>query len=252
MQYSRYMNEIKTIKGPNADIAYEYREGGSTLPPIVFLCGFKSDMMGSKAEWLHDYCVANDRTFLRFDYFAHGQSGGDFMDFTIGHAVDDALFMLDKFISKPSIIIGSSMGGWIGLRVLEMRIHDVFGFIGIAAAPDFTAEIKRELSDEQKTDLNHKGYFEIESGYEESYIFTQALLDNGDVHCMLNRVIKTEKPMHLIQGKKDQSVPWEKANGINAMVGGVAQVTFIDDGDHSLSRPQDLDVLKLAIEQMSA
>jgi pimeloyl-ACP methyl ester carboxylesterase len=246
------MTNIKTIKGPNADIAYEFIEGASALPPIVFLCGFKSDMMGSKAQWLCDYCATNDRTFLRFDYFAHGQSGGDFMDFTIGHAVDDALFMLDKFIHEPSIIIGSSMGGWVGLRVLEMRIEDVFGFIGIAAAPDFTAEIKRKLSDEQKADLNRKGYFEEESGYEEPYIFTQALLDNGDVHCMLNRVIKTERPVHLIQGKLDTSVPWEKANGIQAMVGGLADVTFIDDGDHSLSRPQDLDVLKLAIEKMAS
>jgi len=252
MHYNRTMNDIKTIKGPNANIAYEFIKGDSPLPPIIFLCGFKSDMMGSKAQWLRDYCATNNRTFLRFDYFAHGQSGGDFMDFTIGHAVDDTLFMLDEFIYEPSIIIGSSMGGWVGLRVLELRIEDVFGFIGIAAAPDFTAEIKQALSDEQKNELNRKGYFEVESGYDEPYIFTQALLENGDVHCMLNRVIKTERPVHLIQGKMDTSVPWDKANGINKMVGGMAEVTFIDDGDHSLSRPQDLEILKAAIEKMAS
>ena len=126
------------IDGPHGKIAYDFYEGTSDLPPIIFLCGFKSDMGGSKAEWLHDYCVANNHTYLRFDYFAHGQSDGDFMDFTIGKGVMDSIFMIEKFISRPAILIGSSMGGWIGLRLMQFISNMIHGFIGIAAAPDFT------------------------------------------------------------------------------------------------------------------
>jgi len=244
------MKDIPYIDGPSGQIAYHYNEGSSDLPPIIFLCGFKSDMGGSKAEWLSNYCEQNNRSFLRFDYSAHGQSEGDFNDFTIGQAVDDTLFMIDHFIKSPAIIIGSSMGGWVGLRVLELRMRDVYAFIGIAAAPDFTAEIKAALSDEQREDLNEKGFFEEPSDYDEPYIFTQSLLEDGDVHCMLNRSILTDKPVHLIQGKLDKAVPWEKANRINEMLSNVATVHFIDDGDHSLSRPQDLEILSSVIESI--
>ena len=144
------MTDIKYIHGTHGQIAYHYYEGESALPPIIFLCGFKSDMNGSKAEWLSDYCTKNNRTYLRFDYFAHGQSDGDFHDFTIGKAVDDTLFMMDKFMTSPVILIGSSMGGWVGLRVLEQKMNDVHAFIGIAAAPDFTAEIKSQLNDNHR------------------------------------------------------------------------------------------------------
>ncbi len=240
------------IKGPNEKIAYEYSEGNSGLPPIIFLCGFKSDMGGTKAEWLADYCRANNRTYLRFDYFAHGQSKGDFKDFTIGKAVDDALFMLDEFIIRPALVIGSSMGGWVGLRLLEQRVKtDIYGFIGLAAAPDFTTEIKSRLSDTQKKDLAEKGFFEEPSDYGEPYVFTHALLEDGEVHCMLNKTILTDRPIALIQGKQDKSVEWGKAHRINDMVSGVASIHFIEDGDHSLSRPQDLKLLQNVIEEIS-
>lgn len=246
------MNEFKTIKGVNGDLAYQYVRGTADLPPIIFLTGFKSDMMGGKAQFLHDLCISENRSFLRFDYFGHGSSGGNFMDFTIGHAVDDAIFMLDHCIKPPAIVIGSSMGGWIGLRLLEMIPDQVYGFIGIAAAPDFTSEIKLSMNDKKKTDLMEKGFFEEESGYDEPYVFTQTLLDNGDVHSMLNRSIVTDKPVTLLNGKQDPVVPWQKAEGINKMIGGHAKIHYIDDGDHSLSRPQDLQLLKAAIDEMTS
>src|SRR6056297_3617017 len=100
------------INGPNGQIAYQFYQGSSSLPPLVFLCGFKSDMAGSKAQWLHNYCIENNRTYLRFDYFAHGQSDGDFKNYTIGKGLTDTQFMFQTFIDRPAIVIGSSMGGW--------------------------------------------------------------------------------------------------------------------------------------------
>lgn len=241
---------IASPRGTN--IAYRYNEGSADLPPIVFLCGFKSDMDGSKAEFLDSLCRQTDRTFLRFDYFAHGKSDGDFMDFTIGKAVEDAAFMIEKFIAEPAIIIGSSMGGWVGLRLCEMIPNKIFGFIGIAAAPDFSAEIAGQLKETQKQSLAENGYFTEPSGYEEPYIFTNCFFEDGALHCLLHKTIATDKPVHLLQGKLDKAVPWEKAERIKRTLNGNAAITYIDDGDHSLSRPQDLEILQNAIHKMSA
>jgi len=242
----------QTIDGPNGKIAYDYHEGDTSLPPIIFLCGFKSDMGGSKAEWLKDYCVANNRTFLRFDYFAHGQSDGDFMHFTIGRGVMDSIFMIEKFISQPAIIIGSSMGGWIGLRLMQFIPNMMHGFIGIAAAPDFTRKLYAALDDGHLAQLAERGYIEEESGYEEPYIFTKALFDDGENHCVLDSKLHFDGAVHLIQGKQDSSVDWHVPNQIKTCFDQDITVTFIDDGDHSLSRPQDLEILKDAIEAMTA
>lgn len=246
------MSNVHTIDGPNGTLAYNYHKGDSPLPPIVFLCGFKSDMGGSKAQWLHEYCVANDRSYLRFDYFAHGQSDGDFRDYTIGKGLVDALFMMDEFIDTPAIVIGSSMGGWVGLRLMQFMPHKMHGFIGIAAAPDFTRKIYASLDDGHLKQLDEKGYIEEESGYDEPYIFTRALFDDGENHCLLGNPIVFDGPVHLLQGKQDTSVDWNMPDAINRCFDGRAKITLIEDGDHSLSRPQDLETLKAAIEEMSA
>lgn len=243
---------IDFIDGPNGQIAYEWVDGDTDLPPIVFIHGFKSDMMGSKAEFLKQYCQETGRDFLRFDVSAHGQSDGDMMDFTIGKAIEDAQFMLTEALCRRAIIVGSSMGGWVGLRLMQLCPNKISGFVGIAAAPDFTHEISESLSDDQKRHLESQGFISEDSGYAEPYIFTQKLFDDGANHCLLNTDMKTDIPVTLLQGKKDSSVPWQKAQRIQSALGGTATIHFIDDGDHSLSRPQDLELLKSAIEQMSS
>lgn len=240
------------IDGLNGQLAYDYFEGSSPLPPIIFLCGFKSDMMGSKAEWLSNACKSQNRSFLRFDYFAHGQSGGDFMDFTIGKAVSDTMFMMNEFIDRTAIIIGSSMGGWVGLRLLQMIPEAIHGFIGIAAAPDFTRKIYASLDDGHIAQMDEKGYVEEPSDYDEPYIFTKLLLDEGEHHCLLDHKIDFDGPIHLLQGKQDTSVDWHMTDAINHVLDNKAKITLIDDGDHSLSRPQDLEILKHAIDEMSS
>ena len=240
------------INGPHGKIAYDLYKGESPLPPIIFLCGFKSDMGGSKAEWLYDYCVQNNRTYLRFDYFAHGQSDGDFMDYTIGKGITDSIFMIEKFITHPAIIIGSSMGGWIGLCLMQLIPNLIHGFIGIAAAPDFTRKLYASLDDGHLLQLAEKGYIEEESGYDEPYIFTKALFDDGENHCVLDTQLHFDSQIHLIQGKQDTSVDWHVPESIQQCFEHDITITLIEDGDHSLSRAEDLAVLKDAIAKMSA
>jgi len=246
------MTDTQYINGPNGKIAYNLHRGNSPLPPIIFLCGFKSDMNGSKAEWLHNYCVTHNRTYLRFDYFGHGQSDGDFRDFTIGHGLMDSIEMIDEMIDRPAIIIGSSMGGWIALRLLQLMPHKIHGFIGIAAAPDFTRKIYASLDDGHLAQLEEKNYIEEESGYDEPYIFTRALFDDGENHCVLGSKIGFDGAVHLIQGKLDTSVDWHVPESIDACFAQTIKISLVDDGDHSLSRPQDLETLKTAIEEMFA
>lgn len=248
--YSVIMSDIKFISHHHHKIAYSFFKGTSNLPPIIFLSGFKSNMNGSKAEWLSEYCKNNQQSFLRFDYFAHGQSTGDFMDFTIGQALSDTLFMLDNFIDRPAIIIGSSMGGWIALRLLKICPEKITGFIGIAAAPDFTRNIYAQLDDSHLHDLQTKGYISEESDYAEPYIFTKKLLDEGENHCLLGSNIDFNGRVHLIQGKQDLSVNFHVPDHINKCFDGKAIINLIDDGDHSLSRPQDLEILRQAIKEM--
>lgn len=243
--------DYQNIAAPRGTrIAYHFDKRSAALPPVIFLCGFKSNMDGSKSIFLDEYCRNTDRTYLRFDYFAHGYSEGDFLQFTIGKAVEDAIFMINEFIDRPAIIVGSSMGGWVGLRLLELIPEKIHGFIGIAAAPDFSAEIMQEISTEQKQSLEQNGYFTEPSGYEEPYIFTNAFFTDGAKHCILHKNIKPGIPVHLLQGKQDISVPWQKAERIKTMLNGRAAVTYINDGDHSLSRPQDLEILRSAIEEI--
>ena len=244
------MTNTQYIDGPHGKIAYDFYDGSPDLPAIIFLCGFKSDMGGSKAEWLHDYCVANNHTYLRFDYFAHGQSDGDFMDFTIGKGVMDSIFMIEKFISRPAILIGSSMGGWIGLRLMQFISNMIHGFIGIAAAPDFTRKLYGALDDGHLAQLADNGYIEEPSDYDEPYIFTKFLLDDGENHCVLDSKLPFDGAVHLIQGKQDTSVDWHVPDQIKQCFDHDIDVTLIDDGDHSLSRPKDLGILKSAIEAM--
>lgn len=249
MQPSYYTNK----KGVKLAYVHSPASGhGLALPAVIFLGGFKSDMNGSKALYFEDLCRVRSQEYLRFDYTGHGLSGGAFTDGTIGRWLDDAREMLCTFIDAPEIVvIGSSMGGWLALRLLmampEGAPH-LKGVIGIAAAPDFTREIKAALTPAQKEVLEETGRFEEFNEYsDEPYIFTRALLDEGEAQCLLEpeAPYKTDAFLTLLQGKADNTVPWKKALHIKDafMSTQNIDVIFIDDGDHGLSRPCDLEIL---------
>ena len=230
---------------------------GAALPALVFLEGFKSDMDGSKAIFLEETCRERGQEYLRFDYSGHGKSEGVFVEGTIGGWLNDAREMLSFVLdAREVVLVGSSMGGWIALRLLIDSPADMVrirGVIGIAAAPDFTRDIKAQLTPEQLDMLEKEGYAEEPSDYEEPYIFTQALFDDGEEQCLLDpaRPYKIDAALTLLQGKEDDSVYWEKALQIEkAFDGPSTKVIFIDEGDHSLSQPENLILLGKEVEQV--
>ena len=233
----------------------EARDSGAKRPTVLFCGGFRSDMEGTKATFLEDLCQTRGQAYVRFDYSGHGVSEGDFVDGTIGDWKNDTLDVIDHLTSGDLIIIGSSMGGWIALLAALERADRIKGVIGIAAAPDFTREIRDEqLNDEQRSLLETQGYFEEPNEYsDEPYKFTKKLFDDGDAHCLLDRTLEINAPVRLLQGMKDNAVPWQKAHRIkNAMADTeLCEVFLIETGDHSLSRPEDLNLLKEQLIELS-
>lgn len=236
------------------DIAYQGTKGENPhLPTVVFMGGFRSDMTGTKAEFLSEACAERGQNHIRFDYGGHGQSGGDFLEGTIGSWLDDALAVIDGLTQGPLIIVGSSMGGWIALRTALLRKDRVKGLIGLAAAPDFTRDIPKMMTDAQRQELSSKGYFTEPNEYDSSYIFTQKLLEEGERHCLLDAPIAIDCPVRLIQGMKDSDVPWQMAHRIaNALTSADKKVYLREEGTHRLSSEDDLALLDQLVVELSA
>lgn len=226
--------------GGGYDIAYVKTPGAG--PTVVFLSGFRSDMNGTKALFLEEVCRARGQGFVRFDYGGHGQSGGAFAEGTISSWTRDALTIIDRVTDGPVILVGSSMGGWIGLLCAVKRPDRVVGFIGLAAAPDFTDWIAARLTAAQRDELSAKGFIEEPNDYApEPYVFTRALIDDGAGNRILDGDIDLSIPVRLIQGMKDADVPWQTAWRIKkALKSADVGVLMVEDGDHRLSRPEDL------------
>ena len=242
--------EVRILsRADGATIAYHKSDGEG--PGIVFLGGFRSDMEGTKAQALEAHCHAAGRTFVRFDYFGHGQSSGDFTDGTIGRWTEDALGVLDEITDGPQILVGSSMGGWIMLLAAVARPDRIAALIGIAAAPDFTETLmwSRYPEDVRET-LERDGVYFQPTPYEEGpYTITMKLIEEGRDHLLLDRAIGINCPVHLIQGKVDDAVPWQHALAISDnLTSDQVAVTLIKDGDHRLSRDEDLKRLMNTLE----
>lgn len=242
---------LKRANGP--DLAYQTIEGNADLPTVVFLTGFRSDMSGTKAAYLSDLCAKTGQSFVRFDYRGHGQSGGAFEDSNIGLWLQDALDMIDTLTKGPIIVVGSSMGGWIGLLVSLARKDRVVGYIGLAAAPDFTRDIPKRMNETQKQSMEDRGFFELENDYDPAaYKITKSLLDEGEKHCLLDSAIDLQCPVRLIQGMKDSEVPWQMAHRIgNAITTQDKKIYLREEGDHRLSRPEDLELLGNLVKELS-
>ena len=230
-------------RGDGLRLAWRRRAGRG--PGVVFLGGFNSDMTGTKAEDLSAFCAAAGRAFLRFDYSGHGASGGQFVDGTIGHWAADAAAVLDALTEGPQVLVGSSMGGWIALLLALRRPARVAGLVGIAAAPDFTARLEAALPAEARAALAQDGVWHRPSAYGAPYPIARALIEEGRRHLLLHAPIAIEAPVRLLHGQQDPDVPWELSLQLAAaLAGGDVEVTLVKDGDHRLSRPQDLALLR--------
>ena len=231
-------------------IAYNKLEGNS--PGLIFMSGFMSDMNGSKALALEQHCQERGLAFLRFDYMGHGNSSGNFADGTIGLWAQNALTAFDELTEGPQIIIGSSMGGWMMILTAVSRPERVAGLVGIAAAPDFTEDLlPKQLTKIQLSKIQEDGFVVIPSEYEIPYTITKKLLDDGTQHLVLRNEIPLDCPVRLLHGLEDTSVPWKTALKIQNMVRSKdVEVTLIKNGDHRLSREEDLEKLKKTVMEI--
>lgn len=237
-------------------------EGRGVSPGIFWLSGFKSDMAGTKAEALAEWAAREGRPSTRFDYSGHGVSGGDFEAGTISAWAEEALAVFDRFCNEPTIVIGSSMGGWIALLLARAHLAAkgeaaslLKGMVLIAPAPDFTEELmwKHEFTDEIRSIIMEEGRFERPSEYsEDPYVITRKLIEDGRNNLLLGGEIVTGCPVIILQGQRDDSVPWRYALRLmEALAGEDVVLSLIKDGDHRLSREEDIERLIRAVAELA-
>ncbi len=232
-----------------------YHQVAGKQPGVIFLGGFRSDMTGSKALRLQEFCEKNGIGYVRFDYHGHGQSDGEFADGTIGRWAGNAIAVLDAFTQGKQILIGSSMGGWIMLLTALARTDRVAGLIGIASAPDFTEDLIRPaLSEEQTRALQENGQFLAPSDYGDPYPITRNLLDEAKDHLLLrNEAIPLGCPVRLLHGMQDADVPWQLSTRLaEKLASNDVQVTYVKDADHRMSDDVCLNLLEATLHKMHA
>jgi pimeloyl-ACP methyl ester carboxylesterase len=242
-----------TLTRPDgATIAYHRLEGKT--PGVVFLHGYHSDMEGTKALALEEMCRTQGRAFLRFDYFGHGKSSGDVLHGTIGRWAADAVAVIGELTEGPQVLVGSSLGGWVALlAALELRDR-VAGLVGVAAAPDFTEDLMwQDFTFEQRRTLMETGELELPNCYEpdQPWRIHRSLIEDGRNHLLLRDLIQIHCPVWLIQGQKDEDVPWETALRLaDNLASEQVEVILVKDGDHRLSRDCDLTRLTNVVAAM--
>jgi pimeloyl-ACP methyl ester carboxylesterase len=238
-------------------IAVRVRAGAA--PGLFWLGGFKSDMRGTKAEALDLWARDHGRAMTRFDYSGHGESGGSFTDGTIGRWLEESLAVFDAFCRGRLIVIGSSMGGWLALllaRELARRARadaSVAGLVLVAPAVDFTEELMwKRFPPEVRRAIEDKGVWARPSQYsDEPYPITRGLIEEGRAHLLLDGLIETGCPVRILQGVRDPDVPWRHAVELTSRFAQDDVVlTLVKDGDHRLSRPEDIERLIAAVAEL--
>ncbi|MEJ1156863.1 alpha/beta hydrolase [Prosthecomicrobium sp. N25] len=245
--------------GPEArDIAILKR--GGRAPGIVWLGGFKSDMTGTKAAALDTWALETGRAFTRFDYSGHGASGGRFDDGTISRWLEESLAVFERETAGDQILVGSSMGGWIALllaraeRAKAGAASRVRGMVLIAPAPDFTERLMwARFPEAVRAEILDKGVWSQPSPYaDEPYRITRALIEDGRRNLLMDGPIETGCPVTILQGVKDEDVPWRHAvDLVTCLARDDVVLTLVKDGDHRLSRPEDLKRLLDAVEALA-
>jgi pimeloyl-ACP methyl ester carboxylesterase len=238
------MENGRLARSNGVELAWQRLPGQS--PAVVFLPGYRSTMSGEKATALASLCEQRGQGLLLFDYSGHGSSSGQFEDGTVGRWTADALAAIDQLTEGPLVLVGSSMGGWVALLCAIARRSRIAALVGIAAAPDFTeALLWQALSFEQRSIMMTHGVIRLPSQYGEPTPVTRALIEDGRQHLVLNAPVELACPVRLLQGQQDPDVPWELALRLAAQIAGTdVQLTLVKDGDHRLSRPQDLALLE--------
>ena len=233
--------------------------GAEPRPGIVWLGGFKSDMQSTKAQRLEDFAAAQGRACLRFDYSGHGESDGRFEDGTISRWLEESLAVIRAQTEGPQILVGSSMGGWIALLAAramgpEEAARRLAGLVLIAPAVDFTEALMwARMTPDIRREIEEKGVWLRESAYSpDPYPVTRALIEDGRRNLLLGSTIDAHAPVHILQGMQDPDVPWSHAMTlVEHLAGDCVTLSLIKDGDHRLSRDDDIASLLAAIDAIA-
>ena len=213
-------------------------------------------MEGTKAIALDDWAGEKGRACVRFDYSGHGISEGAFIDGTISRWLEESLAVFAQFCNGPQIVVGSSMGGWLALlltRELKKRGIALAGLVLIAPAPDFTEALMcKNFPPEVKAQIERDGVWLRPSAYGDPYPITRALIEDGRKHLLLGASIDVGCPVRILQGAQDADVPWQHAFDLaHRLPADDVVLTMIQDGDHRLSRPQDIARLITTVAEFS-
>ena len=244
------------IEVDGISIAVRHRPGRA--PGLVWLGGYRSDMKGTKAEALDTWASEHGIACTRHDYSGHGESGGAFENGTISLWLKESLAVFRRFTAEKQVLVGSSMGAWIALRMVQElqkagEGDRVAGLLLLAPAPDFTTElVEPKLTEAQRKALETQGYFEEPSQYSpEPYLYTKALIEDGRRNRVLEGIIDTHCPVHILQGMADPDVPYAHAMRlVEHLPADDVTLSFVRDGDHRLSRPQDIDLMLRVAEAL--
>ena len=240
---------LKTPQGRQLGWAKTHGQG----PGVVFLGGFKSDMEGTKAVHLQDWAERTGRAFLRFDYSGHGISSEDFVDGCIGDWAEDAAEVISALTDGPQILVGSSMGGWISLLMARRMPERIAGMVTIAAAPDFTEDSMWAGFDAlQRTALIEEGQVSLPSDYDEPYVITRHLIEEGRGQLVLRTPLRLPFPVRFLQGTADTDVDMSVAlRLLDHAEGPDMRLTLVDGADHRFSDDTCLELITQSVAEVA-
>jgi len=228
-------------------VAFLRQEGQG--PGLIWLGGFHSDMTGTKAGAVAAYAARVGRACLRFDYYGHGASSGDFRNGTISRWRDDALAVLDAVAEGPQVLIGSSMGGWIATLLAHLRPERIAAMVLIAPAPDFTEELMwRQMPVEVQAEVMERGVWQHQPEGGEGYPITRALIEDGRRNLVLDRPLTLTVPVRILHGSADRDVPWQHGARLLDVLGGDVTFTLVKGADHRLSSEANLRLIERTID----
>ncbi len=251
------LSPLEHLSVNGRSIAVSYLPGAD--PAIIWLGGFKSDMTSTKAMALADWCQDNGRAAVRFDYSGHGVSGGNFRDGTISQWVEESLAVIEEFGGLSPVLVGSSMGGWIAMLATlslqrKSQARKPSALVLIAPATDFTESLMWEqFSPEIRAQIIENGVWNRESQYSpEPTPVTRALIEDGRKNLLFGKAFKLGCPVHILQGMQDPDVPWQHTMKlVEHLPQDKVALTFINDGDHRLSRDEDISRLVRVVAGLS-
>ena len=238
-------------------IAYRFEAGaGETSPAVVWLSGFLSDMSSTKVGALSDWARGQGYAMLRFDYSGHGVSGGDILEASVGDWLEEATAMLVLTGNRRLILVGSSLGGWIALLLARMLAkagdRRLAGLVLIAPAWDMTEKLMWDkMSAKTRAVVETEGVFYAPSDYDAPYPLTKILIEEGRNHLLGSGNIHVGVPVRILQGMRDEDVPWHHAlELVDLIAGDDVELTLVKDGDHRLSGPEDLRRLERTVASL--